>query len=159
MRTTAAFRFTADVLSGSQPVHVSGEFSAPDSLHETVKIGSNTVEVVRVGARAFRRESATAAWQLVPPANASAPADPRSAFAVLARASSVRLQGSSYLFTLVKSAAASLVDGSTSVTGAALLVGGRITDLSYRATKPAVSVHLTYTGFNATPPVTAPPGL
>lgn len=159
MRTVSTFQFTADVVSGSQQVHVSGEFSAPDALHETVKIGSNTVEVVRMGSRAFRRDSATAAWRAVAAADAPAPTDPRSAFAVLANATAVRLQGSSYLFTLNKSAAASLVNGSTSVTGAALLDGGRITDLSYQAASPAVSVHLVYAGFNATPAVTAPPGL
>jgi hypothetical protein len=159
MRTTSTFRFTADVVSGSQQVHVNGEFSSPDALHETVKVGPNTVEVVRIGTRAFRRDTPTAPWQVVPPANAAPPADPRGAFTVLANASAVRQQGSSYVFTLSKSAAASLVNGSASVTGAALLDGGRITDLTYQAATPTVSVHLTYAGFNATPPVTAPPGL
>jgi hypothetical protein len=51
------------------------------------------------------------------------------------------------------------VKGSRSVTGAALLSSGRITDLTYQAASPPVSVHLTYAGFNATPPVTPPPGL
>jgi hypothetical protein len=159
MRTVSAFRFTADVVSGGQQVHVSGEFSAPDALHQTVTIGAKTVEVVRIGARAFRRDSATAPWQVVPPAEASAPADPRGAFEVLAKPAAVRLQGSSYLFTLSQSAGAALINGSTGVTGAAQLDGGRITDLSYQAASPAVSVHLTYAGFNATPAVTAPPGL
>ncbi len=159
MRTVSAFRFTADVVGGAQPIHVSGEFSAPDALHETVKIGSTTFELVRVGARAFRRDSPAAGWAVVPPANAAAPTDPRSAFAVLATAGTVRQEGSSYLFTLNRAAAGGLVNNSTGVTGSALLAGTRITDLSYRANSPAISVHLTYTGFNSTPPVTPPPGL
>jgi hypothetical protein len=159
MRTVSAFRFTADVDSGSQQVHVTGEFTAPNALHETVKIGANTVEALWVGTRAFRRNSATAAWQVVAPASASAPTDPRSAFGVLANATSVHMQGSSYVFSLSKANATSLVKGSNAVTGAALLDGGRITDLTYQATSPAVAVHLTYAGFNATPPVTPPPGL
>jgi hypothetical protein len=159
MRTVSAFRFTADVSSGSQLVHVSGEFTAPNALHETVKIGANTVEALWVGSRTFRRDSATAAWQLVPPASSSAPTDPRTAFGVLANATAVHMQGSSYVFSLSKANASSLVKGSSTVTGAALLDAGRITDLTYQAASPAVSVHLTYAGFNATPPVTPPPGL
>jgi hypothetical protein len=159
MRSVETFRFVADVVSGPQQAHVSGEFSAPDALHETVKIGPNTLEVIRIGARTFRRDSPAAAWQVVPATKATTPTDPRSAFAVLAKASDVRLQGNTYLFALTTSAAASLVNGSTGVTGAAVLDGGRITDLSYRAAKPVVSVHLTYAEFNATPRVTAPPGL
>ena len=124
-----------------------------------MKIGANTVEVLWVGTRAFRRNSATAAWQVVPPASASAPTDPRTAFGVLAKAAAVHMQGSSYVFSLSKADATGLVKGSSSVTGAALLNGGRITDLTYQAASPAVSVHLTYAGFNATPPVTPPPGL
>jgi hypothetical protein len=69
------------------------------------------------------------------------------------------MQGSSYVFTLSKANATSLVKGSSTVTGAALLEGGRITDLTYQAPSPAVAVHLTYAGFNATPAVTPPPGL
>jgi hypothetical protein len=159
MRTVSAFRFTADVVSGSQQVQVSGEFTAPNALHEMVKIGTNTVEVIWVGGRTFRRNSATAPWQVVPPASASAPTDPRSAFGVLGSAASVHMQGSSYVFSLAKSGANSLVKGSSSVTGAAQLTSGRITDLTYQAASPPVSVHLTYDGFNATPPVTPPPGL
>jgi hypothetical protein len=157
MRTVLTFRFTADVVSGSQQVKVSGEFSAPDGLHETVTIGANTVEVLRVGSRAFRRDTPTAAWRAVPAANASAPTDPRSAFSVLAGVTDVRLQESSYAFTLGKPAAASLVAGSNSVTGTALLSAGRIVDLSYKAASPAVTAHLTYAGFNTTPAVVAPP--
>ena len=61
--------------------------------------------------------------------------------------------------TLTGSTAASLVNGSSAVTGSAVITGGRITDLAYKAATPVVSVHLTYAGFNATPRVTAPPGM
>ena len=159
MRGVETFQFVADVSSGSQQVHVSGEFSAPDALHETVKVGPDTLEVIRLGARTFRRDTPTAAWQAVPAARATTPTDPRSAFIVLTKATDVRVQGTSYLFTLTGSTAASLVNGSASVTGTAVLDGGRISELTYKSATPPVSVHLTYTGFNATPRVTAPPGL
>jgi hypothetical protein len=159
MRTVETFSFTAEVISGSQKTNINGEFAAPDSLHESVKVGSGTLEVIRIGARTYRRDSATAPWQVVTAAKATTPADPRSAFAVLTKTTDVRLEGSTYLFTLTTSAATSLVNGSGNVTGSAVLGGGRITDLTYKAAKPAVSVHLTYAGFNATPRVTAPPGM
>ena len=159
MQTVSRFSFTADVVSGSQQVHITGEFTAPNALHESVKIGAGTVDVLWVGTRAFRRASATAPWQVVAPASTSAPTDPRSAFAVLGNATSVHLQGTSYVFSLSKSNATTLVKGSSTVTGAALIDSGRITDLTYQAASPAVAVHLTYAGFNTTPPVTAPPGL
>jgi hypothetical protein len=158
MRQVETFRFTADVVSGTQQVHINGEFSAPDSLHETVKVGTGTLEFVRIGARTFRRDSPTAAWAVVPTTSATAPTDPRSAFAVLSKATDVHLVGAGYGFGLGKTAAASLVNGSTQVTGTALIGGGRITDLGYATTSPVVSVHLTYAGFNATPLVTAPHG-
>jgi hypothetical protein len=159
MRMVETFQFTAEVVSASQKTNISGEFAAPDALHETVKIATGTLEVIRIGTRTYRRDSPTAAWQLVPPSKATTPTDPRLAFTVLAKATDVHLQGSTYLFTLTTSAATSLVNGSSSVTGSAVLAGGRITDLTYKAAKPVVSVHLTYAGFNATPRVAAPPGM
>jgi hypothetical protein len=159
MRQVETFRFTADVVSGTQQVHLNGEFSAPDSLHETVKVGTGTLEFVRIGARTYRRDSPTAKWAAVPAASTTTPTDPRSAFAVLSKATDVHLVGAGYGFGLGKTAAASLVKGSAQVTGTAQLAGGRITDLSYATTNPVVTVHLTYADFNATPRVTAPLGL
>jgi hypothetical protein len=151
-----AFRFTAEVTSGSQIVHVSGEFSSPDGLHEVVQVDSHTLELVRIGARTFRRDTSTSPWQLTTAASSPAPTDPRTAFTALASNSAVTLKGSSYLFTLTNGAAAGLVNGSKSVSGSALLTDGRISDLKYEATNPAVAVHLTYSDFNATPAVTPP---
>ena len=159
MQTVETFQFTGEVVSASQKTNISGEFAAPDALHESLKIGTATLEVIRIGGRTFRRDSPTAAWQLVPASKATTPTDPRLAFTALAKATDVHLQGSTYVFTLNTSAATSLVNGSSAVTGSAVITGGRITDLAYKAATPVVSVHLIYAGFNATPRVTAPPGM
>ena len=78
---------------------------------------------------------------------------------MLAKAGTCPQLGANYHVTRTNQAATVLVNGSTGVTARALLDGTKITDLSYSATSPAISVHLTYTGFNSTPPVTPPPGL
>ncbi len=156
MKMANTFRFTADVVSGSQSVHVSGEFSAPNDLHENVKIGSNTLELIRVGSRTFRRDAAAVPWQLATAARSAVPADPRSAFSTLTGVTAITLKGSSYMFTLTDGAAANLVQGSTTVTGTATLNGRWISDLRYGATSPSVSIHLTYRDVNSTPAVKAP---
>jgi hypothetical protein len=156
MRTVKGFRFTAEVVTGSQQVRVAGEFSAPDGLHETVTVGASTLELVKVGTRTFRRDSATVPWQAVPTTSSSPATDPRAAFSTLASTSAVKVEGATYFFSLSNGAAANLVNGSTSVTGSAAVDGGRIVDLKYQSNNPSVSVHLTYGAFNTTVVVTPP---
>jgi hypothetical protein len=156
MKTVNAFRFTAEVATGTQQIHVAGEFSAPDRLHETVVVGSGTLELVKVGTRTYRRDKPTAPWQAVPATNTNATTDPRVAFDSLAAINTVQLDGSTYRFTLSSPAAAKLVAGSKSVTGAAVLDAGRITDLRYQSSSPSVTIHLTYSAFNSIPAVTPP---
>jgi hypothetical protein len=158
MRTVNGFRFTADVVSGTQNVHVTGLFSAPDSLDETVVAGSQTLELLKVGSRTFRRDKPNGAWLAVPATSATSTTDPRSAFGTLAGATSVTVEGSTYQFSLSNAAAAQLIQGSASVTGSALVAGGRITDLRYQSSSPSITVHLTYSAFNQSPAVTLPPG-
>lgn len=145
------------MVSGTQQVHVTGEFSAPDGLHETVLVGSNTFELVKVGSRTFRRDTPTAPWQVAPATSATTATDPRSAFSTLAEAMSVNVEGSTYLFSLSNRAADTLINGSKSVTGAAVVEGGRIADLRYQSNSPSIFVHLTYNAINKTPSVTPPP--
>jgi hypothetical protein len=157
MRTVNSFRFTADVTGGAQPVHIAGEFSSPDRVHETVAVGTSTLELVQIGSRTFRRDTPTSPWSAVTPTGSSAPTDPRIAFGILASADSVSAAGSTYTFTLTNAVAAKLVTGSSSVTGTATVAGGHITDLAYQSKSPSISVHLVYSAINATPAVTAPP--
>jgi hypothetical protein len=157
MRAVNTFRFTAEVVTGTQQVRVGGDFVAPDAIHETVTVGTNTLELVKVGTRTFRRDSATAPWQVVPPAGASPATDPRLAFGTLAGISAVKVEGTAYFFSLNGGTAANLVNGSKSVTGSAVIDGGKIVDLKYQSNSPSVSVHLTYGSFNAALVVTPPP--
>jgi hypothetical protein len=157
MQSATSYGFVADVTGGAQPVHVSGVFSAPDHIHETVTVGGSTLELIRIGSRTFSRNAPTGAWTAATPTSTSGPGDPRSAFSPLASAMASSAEGSTYGFTLSDADAAQLVQGSTSVTGSAVVAGGYITDLRYQSTSPPVSVHITYTGINSTPAVTAPP--
>lgn len=157
MRTVNAFRFTAEVVTGSQLVKVAGDFAAPNALHETVTVGSSTLELVKIGTRTFRRDSATAPWRAVTATSAGAATDPRVAFSTLAGTSAVKVEGTVYFFSLNGGAAANLVNGSKSVSGSAVIDGGRIVDLKYQSNSPSVSVHLTYGAFNTAVVVTPPP--
>jgi len=157
MRSATSYGFAADVTGGAQPIHVSGVFSAPDHVRETVTVGGSTLELIRIGPRTFSRNGPSAAWAVVTPTSTPGPGDPRSAFSPLAATTATSAQGSTYGFTLSDADAAQLVQGSTSVTGRAAVTGGFITDLRYQSTSPPVSVHITYTGINTTPAVTAPP--
>ena len=157
MRTAKAFRFTAEVLTGTQQVRIAGDFTAPDALHEIVTVGASSLELVKIGTRTFRRDSATAPWQAVPATSARSATDPRGAFSTLAGTSAVKVEGAAYFFSLNNGAAANLVNGSNSVTGSAVIDGGRIVDLKYQSNSPSVSVHLTYGAFNTAVVVTPPP--
>ena len=157
MRTVNAFRFTAEVLTGNQQVRVAGDFAAPDALHETVTVGTSSLELVKIGTRTFRRDSATAPWQAVPATSASTATDPRGAFSILVGTSAVKVEGATYFFSLNNRAAANLVKGSKGVNGSAVIDSGRIVDLKYQSNSPSVSVHLTYGAFNTAVVVTPPP--
>ncbi|MGA7912612.1 MAG: hypothetical protein WB682_11210 [Candidatus Dormiibacterota bacterium] len=157
MQTVTSFEFTAKVVTGSQEARITGEFAAPNNLHETAQIGTQSLELIRVGSRTYVRSAANTPW--APATGSPAPADPRAAFRVLESAGDVTLSGSTYAFTLTGAAAAALIQGAATVKGTVTLAGGRIATLSYQATAPAVSVDLAYSNFNGAPAITLPPGL
>jgi hypothetical protein len=149
------FTFNGTTTSGAATVKLTGEYSVPNDVHESVQIGTATLEFVRVNGKVYRRDSATAAWAA---ATTGIQTDPRTAFALLGD-SAASGSGNAYTFTLSGDAAAKLVSGSTAVTGTATVGNGYITGLTYSSVSPAVKVQLTYTNFNATAKVTPPPGV
>ncbi|MFI5282118.1 MAG: hypothetical protein ACHQ0J_03205 [Candidatus Dormibacterales bacterium] len=159
MKAVTTFHFTAKVVTGSQQTQISGEFGAPNNLHETAQIGSQYVELIRVGSRTVVRSAPSAAWTVSTAASQSAAGDPRAAFGALGSAGDVTISGSTYTFTLTGAAAASLVQGASKVTGTATLTDGRIATLSYLSTTPPVSVVLAYSSFNSAATITLPAGV
>jgi hypothetical protein len=155
MESASSYRFTGAVTAGGHSINLSGEFSAPDRLHETITVaGGAPVERIVIGTSAYQRSGTT--WQAAP-GTASA-SDPRSTFSALAQATTVSQQGSVYRFTLTGAAAGSLVSGpaSGSVTGTASLANDRITDLTFASAGTGTTVHFIYTDVGSAPPVVAP---
>jgi hypothetical protein len=159
MRAVTSFHFTAKVVTGSQQTQISGEFAVPNNLHEIAQIGSQYVELIRLGSKTVTRFAPNTAWTASTAAGPSAATDPRAAFAALESAGQVTMSGSTYAFTLSGAAAVSLVQGATNVKGTATLTGGRIATLNYQSTTPPVSVDLAYSSFNSAAPITLPPGV
>jgi hypothetical protein len=157
METASSYRFVGDVKVGGRPITISGEFSAPDRLHEILTLaGATTIERVAIGPSAYQRNATT--WQAV--TGATSTGDPRQTFAALAQATKVTPQGSGFAFELAGPAAASLVSGgvaTSTVTGTVTITNGSITDVAYRsAVASGTTVHFAYSAIGTTPPVTAP---
>jgi hypothetical protein len=157
MEAASSYRFAGGVSAGGHTITVTGEFSAPDRLHETLTVaGAPPVERVAIGTAAYQRNATT--WQAV--SGATATGDPRRTFAALAQATAVTVQGSGYRFELVGPAVSSLVTGgsaATTVTGTVTVTNGRITDVVYRsAVASGTTVHFGYSDIGTAPPVTAP---
>jgi hypothetical protein len=157
MEQVSSYHFAGAVNAGGRTVNLSGEFAAPDRLHETITVaGAAPVERIVIGTVAYQRNGST--WQSAP--GTATASDPRSTFAALAQATTVSQQGPVYRFTLAGAAAGSLVSGggsSGSVNGTVTLSANRITDLSFRSSAASgTTVHFTYTDFGTAPPVVAP---
>ena len=157
MEGSSSYRFAGAVNAGGHTVNLSGEFSAPDRLHETITVaGAAPVERIVIGTAAYQRTGTT--WQAAP--GTATASDPRSTFAALALATTVSQQGSVYSFTLAGAAAGSLVSGGTTsgpVTGTVTVSNDRITDLAFRSAAAAgTTVHFTYSDIGTAPPVVAP---
>jgi hypothetical protein len=154
MQRLHGYRFEGDVVTGTQTAHLIGEFQAPDRVHQLVTTPAGTIEVVLIGAKAYRRVAPSGAWEQVAGATSG---DPRAAFATLAKAASKASGPGTYAFSLTGEDAKVLAGAATDLSGTATVTTGHITDLQYRTTAAtAVNVHLTYKDFNAAPPVTAP---
>ncbi|GAC1374184.1 MAG: hypothetical protein NVSMB4_01420 [Acidimicrobiales bacterium] len=162
MASARSFRFVADISrSGAPTLHLSGEFSAPDHVHETITgTPQGSTEVAFIGKTTYRRRPDGRWAQGAPKPGASAGAssgDPRQAFEVLEDAESVTT-GSSSTFTLTGTAAHRLDGAATTIRGNATLTGSTITALDYQGDDPsATKVVLHYSDIGTSPEVSAPP--
>ena len=159
MAAARSFRFSADVTrSGGAPVHLAGEFSAPDHLHQLITAaGQPPVEVVFIGNRGYRKRADGRWVEGTPPAGTSGPSDPGAAFDVVGGAADQSGSGTSYHFTLTGSPARRLDGAATKVEGTATVAGDTITELSYQGDDPgATKVTIRYSDIGSSPPVTAP---
>lgn len=163
MAVATSFRFVADVSrSTGVPLHLIGEFNAPDRLHETVT-GSpqGAVELALIGGRAYRRRP-DGHWVEAAPANGAGSVtsgqDPRLTFTVIGEANQVTGSGSSYRFTLTGAAARRLDGAASNVSGAATLSGDSISSLEYHGDDPAgTKVAIVYSEIGTAPAVVTPP--
>ncbi|MFI5043117.1 MAG: hypothetical protein ACHQNA_14935, partial [Acidimicrobiales bacterium] len=160
MQAATDYHFSGQVAIGIEVLKLSGEFSAPDHLHETLTLGGGSpVERVIIGPAAYQRS--LLGWQRV--AGASTAGDPRSTFTALAGAAHVKVSGSVYSFDMTGPNAAALISGNepaATVSGTVTVQSGQIVSLTY--TSPAgagTTVAFAYSGVGTTPPVTAPPGV
>lgn len=162
MQSASGYRFSALVDVASSRITVTGEFQAPDRIHEVVTSpGGVRAEALLVGTDSFVRDAATGRWHRT--ATASTATDPRTAFSVLRQATGVTLAGGRYVFSLPAEATARLLAGGSSGgpgSGTAVLAGGVIASLQIslsQAGRP-VTVSLQYSSVGSAPPVTAPAG-
>jgi len=158
MERTSGYRFAGTVESGPETVTVTGEFAAPDRLHETLSAaGGQPIERLLIGSQQYQK--AGTAWQAV---SGTAATDPRATFGALAAATAVTARPDGYAFTLAGTAAQQLVSGAgvvgTTVSGTVQVRDGAIVDISYKSSgSPATSVHFAYAGVGTAPVITAPP--
>jgi hypothetical protein len=163
MQQATGYRFDAAVGAKVAAVDVTGEFQAPDRLHETVSVGGRpSAEVVFIGTKAFVKDPATGAWRdRVQGQDASTATDVRSAFGALGDARDVsRTDDGRYHFTIPAAATRTLVgpNATGTVRGTATLAGNSVVELSYGATvngKP-VAFRITYSDIGSAPPVEQP---
>jgi hypothetical protein len=154
MQELNSYTFEGDVVAAAVKFHIAGAFNAPNRVSETVTPeGGAATKIVVIGDKSYQLKPGSSNWT----AAGGLAADPRRAFTAVAHSDSMSSAADQYSFRISGQAAASLVQGSTRVTGAARVQAGRIVGLSYRSDTPAISVDLTYAAFNTAPPVTPPP--
>ena len=161
MQQVASYRFAATVGTGSSQVVLTGEFQAPDRVHENITLtGKAPVEVVFAGNQAFVKDAASGAWRNRVQASASPTTDVRAAFGALTKADSVSRRGSTYTFQVPAAAALALVgtNATSSIPAVAALNGNEISTLTYRPTIAGqkLQVSITYSDVNGAPPVSVP---
>jgi hypothetical protein len=158
MESVVGYDFTGTVQSGTETVTITGQFAAPNRIHEMLSApGAQPLERIVIGTSQYERVGT--GWKAV---SGSAPTDPRSTFGALADATSVTAQPGGYAFTVAGTAAAQLVAGApasgATITGTVEVQGGNIVDVAYRSDDAShTSVHFTYSGVGTAPAVTAPP--
>jgi hypothetical protein len=162
MRQVAGYRFVATVGTNTSQVQLTGEFEAPDRVHENIDLaGRAPVEVVFAGNQAYVKDAASGAWRNRVQAPATTSTDVRAAFAALTKAQSVKRHGgATYTFDVPADAALALVGttAATSIPGVARTDGNEISTLTYRPTIAGteLQVTITYTDVNRAPAVSVP---
>lgn len=159
MASARSFRFSADVTrSSGAPVHLAGEFSAPDHLHQLITTaGQPAVEVAFIGGRGYRKRPDGRWVEGTAPAGATGTTDPGAAFVVVGDATDQSGSGPVYRFTLTGAPARRLDGAATRVEGMATVAGDTITELSYQGDDPGTTrVTIRYSDIGSSPPVTAP---
>lgn len=157
MQAAASYQFSGRVTIGVEVLNVSGRFSTPDRVDETLQlVGGPPIERVGVGTVTYQR--GPFGWRRV--AAPGANGDPRAVFTALASASGVTRNGSAYTFSVSGAAASGLVPGAgpgTVVTGSASVASGWVQSLTYRSSAGAgTAVELTCSAFGTAPQVTTP---
>jgi hypothetical protein len=158
MQAAPSYAFSGRVTIGLEVLNLSGTFSAPDRLHETLQlVGGPPVERVSLGTVTYQRGAT--GWRRVD--SAATIADPRVVFDTLTDAASVTRQGQAYSFDVSGPSVTALVSGASAATvarGAAVVEAGRVQSLTYRSSAGAgTTATFTYTSLGTAVPVTAPP--
>jgi hypothetical protein len=161
MQQVAGYRFAATVGTTSSEVQLTGEFEAPDRVHENITLaGRPPVEVVFAGNQAFVKDAASGAWRNRVQAPATTSTDVRAAFAALIKAQSVKRRGATYTLAVPADAALALVGttATTSIPAVARIDGNEITTLTYKPTiaSTQLQVTITYSDVNRAPAVSVP---
>jgi hypothetical protein len=171
MAEAGSYRFTGSITVGASATKVSGEFQAPDRLHELITTAQGQmVEVVFVGGRAFIHDRASGRWTIgtTPAGSAAAPSagnDPRTAFLMLQGATNISASpdGGTMQFSLKPDVAAQIVRLPSSGTpvvgsGTAVLSGGDLSSLSFsvRSGAQQLAVVLGYSDVGHGPAVSVP---
>lgn len=165
MVKAASYRFVAAIDAAGRTTRVTGEFQAPDRLHEIITSGASpAVETVFAGGRVFVRDARSGQWsQPTTAAGTPAAPDPRLAFAWLEQADHVSQTGSVFRFSLPSSVARQLVQTQTSTAavtgeGTATAAAEGISHLEFdlRGASGGVRIVLDYTAIGRGPSVTQP---
>lgn len=165
MQSATGYRFAASVTTAGATTTASGEFQAPDRLHEAITPSTGSVvEVVFIAGKAYVKNPATGKWTQTAQTAASASAgDPRSAFAVLQQVTHVVANATGFEFDLPAGAAAKLVQagsgkGPTGAHGRVVLSAQGIAHLEFNVSgTPSVTESLDYQDIGGAPSVTQPP--
>jgi len=159
MQRSPGYRFTAAITTPGSSVTITGEFQAPDRVHEVVQIGTTaSSELVMIGPQVYAKDR-SGTWRSTT-STGPAPTDLRSTFATLGSADHVKRRANTITFHLRADAAKMLVGASTArgLAGSATVGRGGISRLRYRARTGGrdVIVTIDYVVTNPPPTVAAP---
>jgi hypothetical protein len=171
MARAPSYRFVASITVASVTSKVTGEFAAPDRIHETIATTTATtpavvVETVFSAGRVFIRDGASGVWRPAQTPTGASTNDPRVAFSVIQRAQNATDNGSAVSFTLPADATRELLqvppnDTVGEARGSATLTTNGVIHLELTVPSAARTVRIVidYSAIGSGPPVTAPTGV